>query len=196
MVVRRVLICLGLRRSVLRRPVDLAEAWLTVALVTTVVVIGPILAWRAGQAVYRRGVDDMPVNVGEHFQTTAVLQQDSVVYSPDPTVSTQQVPVLARWNGPDGLSHTGLINAEINRRAGSVVAIWVDGAGNFIGRPPRIERAINNGIGVGMAIEFGLAVGLTVLWLTAHRLLELRRLARWQTQWALVEPGWSGRQNC
>ena len=194
MVVRRLLICLGLRRSALRRPADLAEAWFGVVLAITVLLVGPILAWRVGHAVYRRGIDGRPSTASEHYQVNAVLQQDSLLYAPDPSASAQQVQVLAQWTGPDGLSHTGLINADIDRRAGSVVVIWVDATGNFIGRPPRLDRAINNGMGVAMAIQFGLVFGSVVVWLTQRRLLERRRLARWQTEWARVEPWWSGRR--
>jgi hypothetical protein len=160
------------------------------------VVVGPVLAWRTGQAVYHRGLNGARVSWGDYFQVDAVVQDDGAVRSDlvDAAVPAPLVPVRLSWNGPNGVPHTGQLDMSANRRAGTVVTIWTDAAGNLISNPPRLDQAISNGIGFGGITMLGFAAGVMGTWLVARRQFDRLRLARWQAEWALVEPRWSGRE--
>jgi hypothetical protein len=192
----RLLLCLGFRRSALRRGVDLVDGWLTLVFVAALVVVGPVIAWRSGQAVYNRGLNGARVSWGDYVQVKAVVQDDSIVRADlvDVAATARQVPVRLSWNGPDGVPHTGQLDMSAGRRAGTVVTIWTDAAGNLISNPPRLDQAISNGVGFGGFTMLGFSAVVVGIWLVARLLLDRLRLARWRAEWALVEPRWSGRQ--
>jgi hypothetical protein len=195
MLPRRVLRHLGLDRNPLRRRVDRVERWLAIALVATILVVSPVVAWLVGSAVYRGGLHAAGGAYGDRFPTTAVLEEDTVALTPvDATVPVTPLPARARWTGPDGVAHTGRILPDQQGRAGAVVVVWTDAAGNLVPRPPDAEQATGNGFVVGIAVLLASGVAAAAVWLVARRALERRRLDYWQTQWMSVEPRWSGRR--
>jgi hypothetical protein len=192
---RPVLRHLGLDRNPLRRRVDRVERWLAIALVATIFVVNPVLAWLAGSAVYRGGLHAARTAHDGRFPATAVLEEDSVSLTPvDATVPVKPLPTLARWIGPDGVAHTGRILPDQQGPAGAVVEVWTDAAGNLVAAPPDAEQAVGNGFVVGMAVLLGSGVAAAAVWLVARHALERRRLDSWQVQWMSVEPRWSGRR--
>jgi hypothetical protein len=79
-------------------------------------------------------------------------------------------------------------------RAGEVVPIWINAAGNPVPPPPRRAQMTEKAVGTGASTALGFTVVLLVAFLAAKRALDRRRFACWQAAWASIEPQWSGRR--
>jgi hypothetical protein len=66
----------GLDRNPLRRTSDRVEAWVTVLLLATLVLVMPYIAWRAGRASYTTGIRAERVQQEHRYRTEAVLLPD------------------------------------------------------------------------------------------------------------------------
>lgn len=192
----RVLRTLGPRRPPLCRGVDVAHAWLTVALTVLLLVGGPLIAFGAGRSVYRHGMAAALQAGREQARVDATVTADA-------TANTQasqyagvrgQLLAPARWYDTRGVLHVGTIVSVTAAGAGTVVEIWINEAGDQVPPPPRrglvIERAV--GIGASTAVGFGFLV--VIAFLAAARTLDRRRFASWHLAWESVEPRWSGRR--
>ena len=192
---RRAVRYLGLGHDPLRRRVDRVEAWLTVFLAATFLLVGPVAAWRAGHAAYRVELAATRLANDGHIRVSAILEEDAApTYSGSDGSPMVQSPVRASWRRPDGMWQRGLIVPDAPARAGTVVPVWTDASGHLVA-PPRTEGDIRqDGIWVGLVVLLGV-LGLCggacalVRWLAG-----LRRMALWQREWTSVGPRWTGRR--
>jgi hypothetical protein len=184
----------GLDRNPLRRRSDRIEAWLTLILVSMILVVAPFIAWRAAATAYEQSVRASEWNRQHRFEVTATLVADAVVVV-DSVVDagqTAETTATARWPAPDGSVRSGAVPVQPGQRAGSTVAIWTDDRGDMAGAPLRSHPAMT-ALTAGLFTAFGVvAAGLAVLLLVRRR-LDTGRLEHWQTEWIYVEPDWSGR---
>jgi hypothetical protein len=194
----RVMRYLGLDRNPLRRTTDRVDTWLTLALMATMLLAGPVVAWTAGAAAYRTVIHTGAEGRADRFAVNAILEADSIVYpvgvADGIEASPQRPPVPARWTGPDGSRHNGNIVPRGRDRAGSAVVIWTDAQGNLASSPRPYQDAVGRGVTVGLLAFAGLALVAVCLRLAVRRQLDRRRLASWQAEWTLIEPRWSGRR--
>jgi hypothetical protein len=195
MLVRRIATTFGVDRNPLRRRTDRIEAWLTIAVMTVVLLVAPVVAWRAGAAAYggEFSASEREERL-QRFQVEAVLLGDTtdyvVAYG---QAGVWQEPVPARWIAPDGTPRTGSVVPQSRANAGTTILIWTDPQGNLLA-PPASYSPHAVALGAGLATALGLVgTGALVLMLIRKRLDE-RRMASWRTEWMLVEPGWSGRR--
>jgi hypothetical protein len=104
------------------------------------------------------------------------------------------VSVPASWEYPAGSPHTGRVVVFRHQAAGTRVTLWVDDAGRAALQPASGADQTAFAVLVGLTAPAGaelLAVG--GCWALRRRLD--RRVARaWATDWARVEPYWSGRR--
>jgi hypothetical protein len=189
---------LATRRNPLVRPVDVVEAWVTFLLVTALVLTGPVLAWKAGATVH----DQAMRSVGEarlnRFPTEAVLEEAPAepVQSGEAADQPRAVPVRVRWTGPDGSQHSAeVVPDSSTRKAGEVVQIWTNAAGDGVPAPPGEGRAVGDAVIVGMIILILTGTTLLGVRIAARRALDRRRYAQWQAAWRAIEPRWSGRRH-
>lgn len=176
---------LALDRNPMRRRVDRAEAWLTALTVLLLLVAAPI----AGTHLAAQRQAD------QHARDRAVpTYRVTATVGPAPSGDSQMAgPATgraARWTGPDGKPHSGSVVAPSSMRSGQTMTIWTDAHGHQRTRP-RTEaqvRADASAFGgfVAGGIVFG---GLGVVW-AGRRLLDRRRFADWDAQWAQIAPHW------
>ncbi|WP_316519890.1 Rv1733c family protein [Kitasatospora brasiliensis] len=186
----------GARHEPLARPVDRsrARAWLAAALGAVLAVAvtagGALLLYRstAPRADADRGrlsrVDAVVRGVPDH--TAVSGSRFSGGY-------TTRVDVDAAWTAPDGSEHLGSVQAARTAVAGSHVPVWIDPAGEVAAPPAdRMALAVSaacTGAGALLTLLALLALGLR---LRLHT-LERRAENAWTSDWARLEPRWSGR---
>jgi len=179
---------LGLDGNPLRRPVDRIDSWATVILLLTLLVVGPIVTWRAGTLANR----EEPTR---SVTVQAVLEENVVALptAAEFAIQPRALPVQARWNAPDGTPRAGKIEPDSGGRAGTVVEIRTDAAGNVI--PAALEEQRVAWVFLaGLIALLSLASVVVCVRLGLNRLLDRWRLAYWRHEWTMVEPRWSGRR--
>lgn len=102
-------------------------------------------------------------------------------------------PVPARWTAPDGTPRRGTVAVATVVRPGSTVRIWTDGHGAITSAPPTPAhtRMIAATLGTAAGCTM-LAAVLVALWFR-RRILERRRDAELDAQWARLAPHWTRR---
>ncbi|HUB38543.1 MAG TPA: hypothetical protein VMA72_06810 [Streptosporangiaceae bacterium] len=183
---------LGWDGNPLRRPADKIEAWLVPVAVALFLALSPVVgiglsAWvHADNAAAQRAAQSWS-------SVKAVLVQAAPgPAEPDGGANTWTVWVPAKWTF-HGRHVTGKVPVPAGSRAGSTQTVLLNRAGAVQVRPQSASQV------AGMA-DTATAVGLTVLaallaglvWLT-RRVLDRRRLARWESAWLAVGPRWSHR---
>jgi hypothetical protein len=182
-------------RSTLRRTSDRIEAWLTLVLVLTMLLVAPGVGWWAGRSTYLHDVRSTAWERQHRFPVDAVLLDDAYGRSDDGGSGLPPpAPALtrARWTGPDGAVRTGMIFSGAAQHSGATVRIWVDDHGAVVARPVR-RNAMVDAILVAVLAVSGLAVALCGVHGIVVWRLNRHRLRAWQDDWLLVEPRWTHR---
>ena len=183
---------LGLDGNPLRRGVDRLEAAITLGLIAVFVAAAPLLAVLASQWAQRAGQDELHAQRAWHQIQAVTLQSAPLAPAAGLyALEWSDTVVQARWAGPDGAARTGEILTAAGTRAGQPVRVWVNAAGRLTGPPLSASQL---GMRVIAAAALTPAVlGMTLLgigWL-ARSVLNRRKLAAWESDWALFEPQWS-----
>jgi hypothetical protein len=186
---RRLAVALGLGGNPLRRGTDRLAAAIVLALSTVFAVCAPILAVTAARLTHQDGLAQQRAERSWH-QVSAVALQPAAA-ADQYADQWEDLGVLARWVGPDGIKRVGEVPAPAGLAAGQQVRIWVDGSGAQT-PPPLSARQLRTRVtGVAALMVTVLAAVLLLLGRLAHWLLDRRRLADWEAAWALVEPQWN-----
>jgi hypothetical protein len=185
---RRIVRRMGWVRNPLRRTSDRIESWLTFVVVMAILLIAPWTGWWAARSVYQDDLRTIAWQRQHRFAVTAVLVEDAV--AADGTRSAPRTP--ARWTGPDGAGHTGMIFAEAGVRRGSAVPLWVDEHGIAVA-PPERTNAPTDAVMAALLAAGGVVTGLAGLRRIVVWRLNRRRLRAWQEEWLVVGPRWSHR---
>lgn len=99
---------IGLDRNPLRRTSDRVEAWVTIFLIITLVVLMPYAAWRAGRASFTAGVRTEQAEQGHRYRTEAVVLPDpDTVTAGDPTRNTGAGPAAHPGYANPGYANPG-----------------------------------------------------------------------------------------
>ena len=179
-------------RNPLCRSWDRIEAWMTFTVVMTILLSAPLVGWRAGREMYR---DDLRTNAWERqhlAQVSAVLLRDVLATTGGTPAPPAMGVVPTRWTGPDGTVRTGSIVAEVGRKKGDTVILWVDERGLEKG-PPGRRSPMLDGILVAVLAAGAVAAGLAGIRRIVIWGLDRRRLRTWQAEWLIVGPLWSHR---
>jgi len=186
---------LGLDRNPLRRRADRVEAWLTVVVALAVMAMGPFAVWSAASAAHDSAAAAVQRDKRyRSFQVAAVLRDDPARYLVHGADGVdQQGSVPARWTGPDKSVHSGLVDPPSGARCGGSVVITTDVHGNVVDPPippnPVGAAVISGGCAAVVLLAVAAVMVALIRWLTNRS-----RMSDWQTEWLLVERGWSGRR--
>ena len=180
-------------RNPLRRTADRAEVVVLGILVLVCLAGAPLAALAASHGVSAASAHAQRAQAGWR-RVPAVLQNSAPQQAETRGQATLEPQVPARWKAPDGTRHTGVINAPGGTRAGSTVMVWTDSAGQPTGLPLQsVDVAARVAMAAALAVVVVAALAACA-GLLAHRALDRRRLAAWDTRWSETGPQWTGQR--
>jgi hypothetical protein len=105
----------------------------------------------------------------------------------------------ARWPGTDGKQQSGILTPVTapgiwGASPGSKVPVWLSASGTPVPPPPGAAAVAMTAVVIGTATAGGIGVSLCVLYFLCRLLLDRRRLAGWESDWALTGPRWTMRR--
>ncbi|MFI8239276.1 hypothetical protein ACIF83_18695 [Streptomyces sp. NPDC085866] len=172
----------------LRRTSDRCESWFHRLLMLVLVLGLPVAALGAGHTAYESSMRTVHAQAVERHEVTARLTSDVLG---DSRVSKRQAPI--RWTQRNGIVRTGTALVEPGTPEGAIVRVWVDRDGTVTSPPMNVAGAQANGWFVAGMAALGVALGVRAARAAMRLALDRRRYARWEAEWDLVEPQWSGR---
>ncbi|MFI9723592.1 hypothetical protein ACIHFE_28710 [Streptomyces sp. NPDC052396] len=183
------------RRNPLRRRSDAVEAWLGLVAVLLMLVAGSVAGWTSGSHAHAALWHAVREQRLHRHQVEAVLLKAL----PSRAMDTDREPgaeheghhrAIARWPGPDGTPHTGVVPVHGTAEPGRRFALWTDDRGGAAARPldgaTAQVHSVLAGIGAAAATA-GVIQGARVL---AVRRLMRRRYARWEQDWERARHTW------
>ncbi|WP_158712258.1 hypothetical protein [Streptomyces sp. NRRL F-5135] len=185
----------GRRANPLLRLSDWLRIWVDLLIAAALVIGVPAAGWAAGAATYDHYQAVARSRSADRHQVTAVLTGDAGGSAPiaGPGVALAGAPV--RWTAADG-THHGTAAVAAGLRKGRQVRIWVDDRTEKVVTPPSSPGpavTLFSGVATGVTAAGG-AVGLAACVRAAvRRSLDHRDCARWEKEWARVEPHWTHR---
>ena len=182
------------RRNPLWRTTDRIQAAVTRTLIGVFLLGAPLVAVHAGETAYRAGVHAEWVERADRWRDTAELLADAGdTFSMEYSLDGLTVPALVAWTGPDGIRRTGYVLTAPGTNAGSTVPVWTDRTGAQVDAPRRHEQTVSRTVASAALAVAGLLVVLLGIGVAVRHLLNRRRLAHWEAEWARVEPFLTGR---
>lgn len=180
-------------RNPLRRAADRAEFAVILFLLVGFVAGAPLTALAAARWAAASGLRTERAQTGWH-SFPAVLLRDAPQTAGSLSNSVPWPQVLARWASPAG-PRTGKVDARPGERAGSVVMVWIDRSGRLTSPPARVLGLAGQVLLAALGAPFALALVLLAAWVYVSLILDRRRMAAWDADWAVTEPRWTGREN-
>ncbi|MFE0376741.1 hypothetical protein ACFW1M_14395 [Streptomyces inhibens] len=175
-----------------KRGTDVAESWMFLATGLLIAVLAPaagITAAGAVNAAYRSQSQ-------ERTSVSAVLAEDppARIGADSAGGAGGRVHATVRWTATDGTVRTGETAVAPGLRAGDRTTAWLDRHGSLLRDPVTRGDAVAQSIAVGVVTTCGTAL----LLLGANRagviLLDRRRYAQWDKDWADMDSRWRHRQ--
>ncbi|HCU96968.1 MAG TPA: hypothetical protein DHU96_31330 [Actinobacteria bacterium] len=178
----------------LRRASDRAESAILALLLGAFLIGAPLLAVAAGQWAANAGHRLENAQRAGRYQVTAVLTANAPNQTQNAYGTVMGVEVRARWTAPGGITRTGLVTAPPGEKAGSLVWVWVDRAGNVTSSPEQASDLSGQRALATLLAPVALGLALLAMWSLAHRILDKRRMAAWDADWAATGPRWTSRR--
>ncbi len=105
----------------------------------------------------------------------------------------------ARWSGPGGGEHTGLLTTETapditDAAAGARVDVWLSRSGQPVPPPAGQLATILYALAAGLVLTALGSLALFALYRLCRLVLDRRRLAAWDSAWARTGPSWTSRR--
>ncbi len=177
-------------RNPLRRTSDRVESLLLGGLLVAALAGAPLAAQAASHAAYAGALRAQQAQQATRHEVRAVLTQTAGSTTSAYALSTS-VPVQATWTAPTGEKRSGEILALAGTQKGTAVPVWIDAKGNLTS-PPLLPSQV-----AGQADIAALAaiVSVAVLFLcavgTVRFVVNRRRMAAWDADWAVTAPTWN-----
>src|SRR3954470_5919569 len=181
----------------LRRRTDKIASRLAALLVAAMVIGAPWLSVTAVRWTHPIADAGRPTARSFHRVPAVLLQGTPPVVVP-PGLAGYPSPQVygrssapARWTAPDGQPRTAVIPVRVGVTAGDRVELWVNAAGSPTGPPPSRHATALQEAGAAAAATVTLGALLLSLAWAGRRVLNRRRLADWESAWAVVGPQWT-----
>ncbi|OEJ37060.1 hypothetical protein AR457_34075 [Streptomyces agglomeratus] len=181
------------RRSPLRRPTDLVQAWIGLALTLALLAATPLAMVLVGTTVHRSLQQTADEQAQSRHRTTAVLLHDAPRH-PEPGSQEEQhsrYPVKVRFTGPAGHPQTATTEVRPGLPAQSTVQVWTTDTGRITDPPWTAEQIRSRTFGSAGAAGTGVLIAGALTYAAAARALDRRRLADWDKAWAQTAPRWT-----
>ncbi|MER6012488.1 Rv1733c family protein [Streptomyces bluensis] len=172
----------------LRRTSDRIETWFLRFLLLILALGLPVASISAGATAYESSMRAVQAQTAQRQRVTARLTSDAGGGAGD---GARQAPI--RWTDGNGKERSGTILVRSGTPKGTTVRVWLDRHGTVTGPPMTAYNARATGWFAGTTAAAGMVAGFLAARAGMRRVLDRRRYARWEAEWALVEPLWSAR---
>ncbi|MFI7355347.1 hypothetical protein ACIBTP_15505 [Streptomyces avidinii] len=156
-----------------------------------------LLAVIAGFALGRAAWTDghrTAENIARHRHTVTATTIGDTGYRAGLQPSSRPVSVVtATWHYPSQRSHTETIPVPAGTRNGDTVRVWVDENGSAAAAPPGQADIALNAVGIGTGALAGIVLVGSAVVAVRLRIVDARSARDWESEWAGIEPLWSGR---
>lgn len=156
-----------------------------------------LLAVTAGVALGRAAWTDgnrAAEGIARHRHTVTATTVSEAAYRAGDQPSSRPVTVAsATWRYPSQRPHTATIPVPAGTRIGDAVRLWVDGTGGAATAPPGKADIALRSVGVGAGAMSGIGLAGSALVVLRLRIVDSRSTRAWESEWASIEPLWSGR---
>ncbi|TJZ59379.1 hypothetical protein FCH28_02125 [Streptomyces piniterrae] len=164
----------------------MAEAWLVLVTGVLMAVVAPVAGISAADAVsaaHERQFQD-------RHSVSAVLTEDPPArVSVDSTGgSAARVHATVRWTAADGTARTGETAVAPHLKAGDRTTAWLNGHGVLLRDPVSPSEARVESIAIGTVAASGTCLLLLIGERAGTALLNRRRAAQWEREWAEIDP--------
>jgi hypothetical protein len=127
--------------------------------------------------------------------TVAVLTQTT----PAAASGIPDTDAAARWRAANGQQRSGILTPVTapgiwGAPPGTRVQVWLSASGTLVPPPPGAAAVAMTAVVIGTAAAGGIGVGLAICYFLCRLLLDRRRLAGWESDWALTGPRWTMRR--
>ncbi|MFE9063782.1 hypothetical protein [Streptomyces violaceusniger] len=174
----------------LRRRTDRIQTWCTVLFVLILAVGLPAASISAGYAAHASQMRVVAAETSARHQITARLAEAPPGVDHSDVREPRQARV--RWVADDGERHTGTATVS-GGGSGGEVRVWVNREGALAQAPSSPATARTMGWFTGCVTAAAVAGVAFTGRARVRRALDRRRYARWEAEWKVVEPAWSGR---
>ncbi|MCX4803534.1 hypothetical protein OG594_18065 [Streptomyces sp. NBC_01214] len=160
------------------------------ALTCLLAVIAGLALGRAAWTDGHRAAEDTARHRHTVTATTvggATLRAGDRPSSPPLTVAT------ATWSYPSHRTHTEAVPVPAATRSGDTVRVWVDDDGRAAAAPPDRAHIALNAAAAGAGALAGTVLVGGALVAVRLRIVDAHSARSWETEWAGIEPLWSGR---
>jgi hypothetical protein len=176
-------------RNPLRRGMDRLETCLLVGLFVVMAGVTAFAAPLVGHVSYAAGLQTRQDQLADRHQVQAVLTKDANPVSGWSLSAYVLTP--ATWTSVTGVPRSGEVPAEPQSHKGTSVTVWTDRNGYLDSPPLDVSEAASQ----ADAATAGVIIAGGVVYITGaaviRQLLNRRRMAAWDADWAATAPTWN-----
>jgi hypothetical protein len=178
-------------RNPLRRRSDRVETYLLGGLLAAGIAGAPFAAQAANHVTYAALLRAEHVQRATYHQVRAKLLQSAGDTAGSGFQFGIRVPVQARWTTVAGVPRTGQLMVPAGSPQGTTVTVWTNSSGALVDPPLQPGQMADQ----ADLATVGAVAGIGILYLCGaaiiHQVLNRRRMAAWDADWALTEPMWN-----
>ncbi|MFB6849568.1 hypothetical protein ACFCXS_32565 [Streptomyces sp. NPDC056373] len=180
-----------LRRNPLRRRSDVVQAWLGVGLTLVLPAATPLALFLVGDAAHRHYARAAEHQAATRHRTTAVLVEDARSHPEPGSAEAKRTlyPTEVRFTDPQGRTRTAHADAQPALPKGSTLRVWAGTDGKLTDPPLSPDQIRSRAMGCALIAVLGVHAAAAVAYGTAHRVIQHRNLAEWESAWAETAPG-------
>ncbi|MGG7569351.1 Rv1733c family protein [Streptomyces sirii] len=175
----------------LRRTSDRVESGVFRLLMLLLVFGLPVASTCAGLAACDSSMRAVQAQSTERYEVTARLASN--VEGVQRRTENAEHRAQVRWTDRNGKERTGIALVKGGTPEGATVRIWLKRDGSISSPPMTVRDATATGWLVGGMTAVGVASALFGARAGMRLVLDRRRHAQWDAEWASVEPRWSAR---
>ncbi|MFH9011763.1 hypothetical protein ACH4C6_10325 [Streptomyces sp. NPDC017943] len=181
------------RRNPLRRRTDLIQAWIGLGLLLAVLAATPAVVTLARDLAHRHYSRTAQQQAATRQETTAVLLHDAPRHPEpgSPEARKTLYPVTVRFTDPLGRTRTAETDVQPQLPAGTTLRVWAGTDGRLTDPPLTAEQIRSRSVGSAVIATLAFYATGTLAYGVAHRTLQRRNLAAWDTAWARTAPRWT-----
>ncbi|MDD9375834.1 hypothetical protein M8Z33_03945 [Streptomyces sp. ZAF1911] len=182
----------GTGANPLRRDADRTRTHMHAAFALTCL-LALIVGFALGRAAWTDGHRTAEKLASHRYTVTATTVGETGYRAGDQPSSRPVTVAAATWHYPSQRPHTETILVPAGTRRGDTVRLWVDGNGRATAAPPSQADVALNAVGIGTGALAGIVLAGGALVALRLRIVDARSARSWESEWAGIEPLWSGR---